>query len=40
VNPPEGAPSLTKGDYPAYDLTGQTDLKAIAEQIRESGLAQ
>ncbi|MBM3635072.1 MAG: extracellular solute-binding protein [Actinobacteria bacterium] len=40
VNPPEGAPSLTKGDYPAYDLTGNTDLKAVAEQIRESGLAQ
>lgn len=40
VNPPAGTPSLTKGDYPAYDLSGQTDLKAIAEQIRESGLAQ
>lgn len=40
VAAPKGAPSLTKGDYPAYDLTGQTDLKAVAEQIRESGLAQ
>ena len=39
VAPADGAPSLTEGDYPAYDLTGQTDLKAIATQIRESGLA-
>lgn len=36
---PKGTPSLAEGDYPAYDLTGQTDLKAVAEQIRESGLA-
>lgn len=40
VKAPDRAPSLTKGDYPAYDLTGSTDLKAVAEQIRESGLAQ
>ena len=40
VAAPKGAPSLSEGDYPAYDLTGVTDLKAIAEQIRESGLAQ
>ena len=40
VEAPDRAPSLTKGDYPSYDLTGQTDLKAVAEQIRESGLAQ
>ena len=40
VKAPDRAPSLTKGDYPAYDLTRQTDLKAVAEQIRESGLAQ
>jgi iron(III) transport system substrate-binding protein len=39
VKPADGAPSLAEGDYPAYDLTGQTNLKAVAEQIRESGLA-
>ncbi len=39
VAAPAGAPSLAEGDYPLYDLTGPTDLKAIAEQIRESGLA-
>ncbi len=40
VSAPDRAPSLTAGDYPSYDLTKQTDLKAVAEQIRESGLAQ
>ena len=39
VSAPGRAPALTEGDYPAYDLTGQTDLRAVAEQIRESGLA-
>ncbi len=39
IAPAEGAPSLTENDYPAYDLSGQTDLKAVAQQIRESGLA-
>lgn len=40
VAPGSGTPSLTESDYPTYDLTGQTDLKAISEQIKESGLAQ
>ncbi|MBU6363036.1 MAG: extracellular solute-binding protein [Acidobacteria bacterium] len=40
VKAPDRAPLLTTGDYPAYDLTGNTDLKGVAEQIRESGLAQ
>lgn len=39
VKAAEGAPSLGESDYPAYDLAGKTDLKAIATQIRESGLA-
>jgi iron(III) transport system substrate-binding protein len=36
----EGTPSLTESDYPTYDLTGVTDLKAISDQIKESGLAK
>ena len=36
----EGTPSLTESDYPSYDLTGVTDLKAISDQIKESGLAK
>lgn len=39
VKAAEGAPSLAESDYPAYDLSSETDLKAVAEQIRESGLA-
>ena len=39
VKAAEGAPSLAESDYPAYDLSNQADLKAIATQIRESGLA-
>lgn len=38
VSAPDRAPALTEGDYPAYDLTGNTDLKAVSEQIKESGL--
>jgi len=36
----EGTPSLTESDYPSYDLTGVTDLKAISDQIKGSGLAK
>jgi iron(III) transport system substrate-binding protein len=36
----EGTPSLTESDYPSYDLTGVTDLKALSDQIKESGLAK
>ncbi|MSO43957.1 MAG: extracellular solute-binding protein [Thermoleophilia bacterium] len=39
ISLPEDTPSLTESDYPSYDLTGSIDLKAIAKQIRESGLA-
>ncbi len=36
----KGTASLTESDYPTYDLTGAVDLKAISDQIKESGLAQ
>ena len=36
----QGTPSLTESDYPSYDLTGVTDLKAISDQIKGSGLAK